>query len=247
MSKLSVIDTDLLEQLFEIAVIGAVSERDKNAVNRVAMLLDAKPSEPEFDEQEYVRFAAMAPLLNLTDMSRDENGRFVNARTAEAFRHYTDMSVRAGQDALAVRDKANGFFSAAVDIKSKLEPQPEAERAFERAYDLLTRLDPSMPLAQVMIWLQEFLSGSQDAALALVAAEGGWIPVSAGRPPEDAMVLVTCSEWEASILRGEPAPIKVGYFEKGKAKIFGASWTPTHWCLLPPPVRVSHPIPESVN
>lgn len=247
MSKLSVIETELLEQLFEVAAMGAVSDRDRHVVNQVAMILDAKPSAPEFEEKEYARFAITAPLLNLTDMSRDEQGRFIDPRTAKAFEQYTDMSVRTGQDGLAVRDKANGFFRAVGTISAELEPQPDTERAFERAFDLLTRLDPSMPLAQVMVWLREFLSGSQDAALALTAAEGRWIPVDAGIPPEDALVLVSCTDWAPSIQRDEPAPIKVGYFENGKAKIFGASWTPTHWQLMPPPVAVFHAVPELLN
>lgn len=238
MSKLSVIPTDLLEQLFELGVMGAVSSKDHQVLNQLALLLDEKPSEPEYEEELYQRFSMFAPLMDLTDMSRDERGRFTHPRTVTAFRHYCDMMVRAGQDALAVSDKANGFFRAMGEVHAKLKPQPETERGFERAFDLLARLDPSMSLAQVMVWLREFLSGSQDALVGLTAAEGEWIPVDAGAPPEDAMVLVTCATWEPSISRREPPPIKAGYFENGVAKIFGASWTPSHWRLMPPPVMV---------
>ena len=240
MAKLSVIPTDLLEKLFELGVMGAVSSQDHHVLNQLVTLLDAKPSEPEYEEEHYQRFSICAPILNLTDMSRDDAGRFTHPRTIDAFKHYTDMMVRVGQDGLAMADKANSFFRGVGEVSARLEPQPETERGFERAFDLLTRLDPSMPLAQVMVWLREFLSGTQDAAVALTAAEGAWIPVEAGAPPEDAMVLVTCADWEPSIQRGEPAPIKAGYFENGVAKIFGASWKPTHWCLMPPPVFV-HP------
>lgn len=245
MSKLSVIPTDLLEQLFEIGVMGAVSSKDHNVLNQVALLLDAKPSEPEYEDEVYQRFAMFAPLMELTDMGRDEQGRFTHPRTIAAFKQYCAMIVGAGQDALAVTDKGNGFFRAMGKVNASLQSQPETERGFERAFDLLSRLDPSMPLAQVMVWLREFLSGTQDAAIALTAAEGRWIPVGAGAPPEDAIVLVTCTEWVPSMRRGEPAPIKAGYFEAGAAKIFGASWTPTHWMLMPPP-PVVHAAPSQL-
>lgn len=232
MSKLSVIPTDLLEQLFELALLSAVSPRDFAACDQAALLLDNKPSEPQYDEEIYQRFSICAPILNLTDMSRDEQGRFKDPRTRDAFAQYAGMMVRHGQDPLAQRDKANGFFRALGEASARLTVQPDAERAFERAFDLLARLDQTMPLAQVLVWLREFLGGSQNAVLAMSAAEGGWIQVEAGKPPEDVMVLVS------TIDRGSHAPIKVGYYENGEAKIFGGSWTPTHWRLLPPPVVV---------
>lgn len=247
MAKLSVIPTDLINKLLDLALLSACSERDNQVCSEVAMLLDETPAEVVYDEQVYEMFTVCAPLLDLTDFSRDEKGVFTHPYTLEAFNRYAGMMVRHGQDALALKDMPNDFFHAMGAPYASFKPKAETVLGFERAFDLLTRLDGSMPLSQVMVWFREFLSGSMDAAVGLVAAEGEWIAVDSGRPPEGVFVLCTMDDWEPAILSAQPAPIKIGYFENGVAKLFGASWTPTHWRLLPPSLFVHSKLQESAN
>lgn len=243
MTKLSVLPTELVEKLLDMALMSACTDADNQVCSEVSMLLDAKPSEVTYEEGVYADFYLYSPLLQVHDLTRDESGAFVNPHTAYAFQTYCDMMVMAGQELLAVKDSPNEFFRAMGETLAALKPAPETAQGFERAFDLLTRLDPSMPLSQVMVWLREFLSGSRDADIALTAAEGRWIPVSAGLPPKNVFLIASDAEWEHSKRRGEAAPMKIGYLEReGKWKLFGASWTPTHWMLMPPPVVV-HPKP----
>lgn len=235
MTKFSVLPTSLLEKLFDLALVGACSDEHNQVCSEVALILDEKPSEVPYDEEIYQDFYRYGPLLDLKNMSRDEQGGFVDPQTAKAFEQYVHAMVRHEPGHLAVKDKASGFFRAMGEVSATLKPKAETTEAFERAFDLLTRLDPAMPLSQVMVWLREFLSGSQDAVVALSAAEGEWVSVEDGLPPESSIMLVTNTAWPHSIQRGEPAPMKVGYLELGQWKLFGASWKPTHWRLPPPP------------
>jgi len=58
-----------------------------------------------------------------------------------------------------------------------------------------------------------------------------WQPVETLKP--DVMVNLAC-EWVPGDWR-----IKTGYWfeQEGRWVVFGASWTPTHWCPLPSPPK----------
>lgn len=235
MTELFVMPRVMADKLFSLAVASAVLPEDQVLCAEAALLLDTQPSVIPMDDPIHQGFALYAPLLELSDMSFGADGRYVDARAQHAFEIYCDGMVRNESGPLAVKDKANGFFRGAGELSSTLNPAPETLAGFERVFDLLTRLDPSMPLSQVMVWLREFLSGSRDAEVALTAAEGRWVSIKDGLPPEDAFMLLTNAEWPHAKQRHEPAPIKVGYREGDAWKIFGGSWTPTHFMLLPPP------------
>jgi hypothetical protein len=242
MTEFSVLPSALSNRLVALALSAATSQEDLVLCAEAAMLLDAKPAVIPMDDPIHQDFALYAPLLELSDMSFDGQGRYVDARTQKAFEQYCEMKIRNEAGPLATKDKANGFFKGVGEVYSTLKPAPETLAGFERVFDLLTRLDPSMPLSQVMVWLREFISGTRDAQVALTAAEGRWVPIAEGLPPEDAFMLLTDANWPHAQKRGEPAPIKVGYREKDAWKIFGGSWTPTHFMLLPPPA-----VPVSVD
>lgn len=58
--------------------------------------------------------------------------------------------------------------------------------------------------------------------------------------PKEKMLLLTDDNWAPSRLRGDPPPVKIGYYfeEMGVWRIFGASWTPTRWAEIPYPERL---------
>lgn len=62
----------------------------------------------------------------------------------------------------------------------------------------------------------------------------GWQPIEKA-PRDGSLMLLCCVGWPHSELRGEPWPIKVGGYWKGRWEIFGASWAPTHFMPLPAP------------
>lgn len=64
-----------------------------------------------------------------------------------------------------------------------------------------------------------------------------WRDIQTDSPPSDHMVLLTDDNWIPSKFRGEPPPVKVGYFyeAEGRWVIFGASWFPTRWREIPYP------------
>jgi hypothetical protein len=235
MTEFSVMPSALTNKLLTLAMSAAVTPEDQVLCAEAAMLLDTQPSVIPMDDPIHQDFALYAPLLELSDLSLGEDGRYVDTRAQEAFVLYCDGMRRNEAGPLASKDRANGFFRSAGELSAALNPVPETLAGFERVFDLLTRLDPSMPLSQVMVWLREFLSGSRDAEVALTAAEGRWVAIKDGLPPEGAFMLLTDAEWPHAKMRHEPAPIKVGYLEAGAWKIFGGSWTPTHFMLLPPP------------
>jgi hypothetical protein len=235
MTEFSVLPSAMTNRLVALALSSATSQEDQVLCAEAAMLLDVQPSVIAVDDPIHQAFVLYAPLLELSDMSLDAQGRYVDARAQKAFERYCEMLRLNEAGPLAAKDKANGFFKGVGEVYSTLQPAPETLAAFERVFDLLTRLDPSMPLSQVMVWLREFLSGTRDAQIALTAAEGRWVPITEGLPPEDAFMLLTKTDWPHAQMPGKPAPIKVGYREKESWKIFGGSWTPTHFMLLPPP------------
>lgn len=66
-----------------------------------------------------------------------------------------------------------------------------------------------------------------------------WKKIDADTPKEK-MLLLTDDDWAPSRLRGEPPPVKVGYYDDETHcwRIFGASWTPTRWAEIPYPERI---------
>ncbi|QIG68770.1 hypothetical protein EVB68_033 [Rhizobium phage RHph_Y2_6] len=67
-----------------------------------------------------------------------------------------------------------------------------------------------------------------------------WHPINKDTP-EDRMLLLTDDFWIPSINRGEPPPVKVGYYfsQESRWVIFGASWIPTRWAEIPYPERLN--------
>lgn len=63
-----------------------------------------------------------------------------------------------------------------------------------------------------------------------------WFPINK-ETPENKMLLLVNDEWMPTKLRGEPPPVKIGYYfsEEGKWMVFGASWQPTKWAEIPYP------------
>lgn len=74
-----------------------------------------------------------------------------------------------------------------------------------------------------------------EARLAEVekALEPGWQDISSA--PKDALVLLSCDNWESSLRSGLEPPVKVGGYWAARWNVFGASWKPTHWRPLPSP------------
>jgi len=65
--------------------------------------------------------------------------------------------------------------------------------------------------------------------------DNDWQPIETA--PREQMVLVVDVNWPAALQRDQTPPIKVGYLDgsTGTWRIFGASWTPTHWKPVPKP------------
>lgn len=77
-----------------------------------------------------------------------------------------------------------------------------------------------------------------------------WRPVSE-LPPSNELLAFACANWAHSVQLGKDVPVKVGYREETRYRIFGGSWEPTHWCyppeapavegdltLVPPPIEL---------
>ena len=61
-------------------------------------------------------------------------------------------------------------------------------------------------------------------------------------PRDGTIVLLACTTWAHSTILGKPVPIKVGAWdvENGRWWILGASWTPTHWMVIPDPPETGY-------
>jgi hypothetical protein len=70
------------------------------------------------------------------------------------------------------------------------------------------------------------------AASPLMPVPAGWQPIETA-PKDGRLMLLTCVGWPPSEIRGEPWPVKVGGYWDGKWNVFGASWAPTDWAVLP--------------
>lgn len=232
MTNLMVLPKELCNTVLSLAMAAMVSEEDQQAVALFATLMDADKPAQHFEAGIHEGFAMMAPLVEVTDLTRCENGYYADPHTAKMFERYTDMIVRHGKPFLAESTASLSFFDAKKN-PSDLKPQPVTAAAFERVVNLLRRLDPSMTVEHVIAYLDMFLDASPQSLVALVAAEEKWIEVEEGSPPEDCLILACNMTWPHALKGLREPPIKVGYVEAGAWKLFGGSWTPTHWRLLP--------------
>jgi hypothetical protein len=64
-----------------------------------------------------------------------------------------------------------------------------------------------------------------------------WYEIAEVPAPKEQMLTLACATWPTG-----QVPIKTGYLtEHGTWKIFGASWTPTHWMYQPDPPPLRYP------